>query len=173
MTTNRDDEFTVFVTANRSRLERAARLLTSGDSHEAEDLVQQTLTKLYVRWTRVGHGTGPLTYAYRTLTTTFIDEHRRAWRRHERSGDIPAESAANAVDSDTPAMVLAALATLPPRQRAVVVLRYWLDQSVEQTAQSLDCSEGTVKSQSAKALGSLRSRLTDIYTDTASHGGTS
>ncbi|RNI23203.1 SigE family RNA polymerase sigma factor [Flexivirga caeni] len=173
MTSERDVGFTEFVTANRGRLERAARLLTYGNEQDAEDLVQQALTKLYVHWPRVARGTGPLTYSYRILTTTFIDESRRAWRRHERTGSLPAETGVPAPDADTRATVLAALAAVPPRQRAVIVLRYLLDQSVEQTATLLHCSEGTVKSQSAKALATLRIRLADVHTDTTHHGGTS
>ena len=152
-------DFTEFVIANRPRLFRAARLLTSGDDGHAEDLVQQTLTKLYVRWQKVQRTEEPRHYAYRTLTNTYIDQTRRLWRRRETVALLDSDRPVPPADHATRAVVLSALDGLPPRQRAVVVLRHWLDQDVATTARMLGCSEGTVKSQNAKALAHLRQAL--------------
>ncbi|WP_193610389.1 SigE family RNA polymerase sigma factor [Nocardioides lijunqiniae] len=158
----RDDEFAEFVGAHRSTLVSMGRLLTAGDHAWAEDLVQTSLTKLYVSWARVRRADNPLGYARTTLTHAFVDETRRAYRRRE----LVAEDAHSTVgelqtapDVDLRRDVLTALAGLAPRQRAVVVLRHWLDLDVAETARLLDCTEGTVKSQNAKALAHLRDAL--------------
>ena len=158
-TSDRDAEFVEFVTAQRSALVRMARLLTAGDDDFAEDLVQATLTKLYVHWGRVRRAGNPVGYARTSLTHTFFDEQRRAHRRRETSSETQTEVAALDPDLDLAHTVLAALSALAPRQRAVVVLRHWLDLDVAETARVLSCSTGTVKSQNAKALDRLRTIL--------------
>jgi RNA polymerase sigma-70 factor (sigma-E family) len=163
-TNDRDTEFVEFVTAQRTALVRMARLLTAGDDGLAEDLVQTTLTKLYVHWGRVRRAGNPVGYARTSLTHTFFDEQRRAHRRRETSTDIQVEAAADEPDLDLAHTVLAALASLAPRQRAVVVLRHWLDLDVAETARVLSCSTGTVKSQNAKALDRLRTILEPAIT---------
>lgn len=166
MDMTRDVDFTDFVIASRPRLEGAARLLCPTDHSLAEDLVQQTLTKMYVRWPKLkSRSEGLLSYGYRTLTTTFIDETRRGFRRRESSMDQLPETPNDGPDLEVAALVRSALSQLPPRQRAVVVLRHWLDLPVEQTAAILGCRPGTVKSQSSKALESLRITLDDLYVD--------
>jgi RNA polymerase sigma-70 factor (sigma-E family) len=155
----RDTEFVEFVTAQRTALVRMARLLTAGDDAFAEDLVQTTLTKLYVHWGRVRRAGNPVGYARTSLTHAFFDEQRRAHRRRETPADTQVEIAAPGEDLDLAGTVLAALASLAPRQRAVVVLRHWLDLDVAETARVLGCSTGTVKSQNAKALDRLRTIL--------------
>src|SRR6187551_2573012 len=120
--TQRDTEFTEFVTAQRTPLVRMARLLTAGDDAFAEDLVQTTLTKLYVHWPRVRRAGNPVGYARTSLTHTFVDEQRRAHRRRETPSDVAVESPTVSHDPDLAHTVLDALAGLPPRQRAVVVL---------------------------------------------------
>ncbi|WP_255696493.1 SigE family RNA polymerase sigma factor [Allobranchiibius sp. GilTou73] len=159
-------EFTAFVVAHRGGLMRAAVLLTVGDESAAEDLVQTTLTKLYVRWSAVGAMETPLGYARRTLTNAFIDQTRQGWMRRERTTDaeLPLPPAP-APDLATRAAVLSALAQLPPRQRAVIVLRHWLDQDVETTARMLGCSAGTVKLQTSKALKTLKVSLSAVSDD--------
>ena len=132
-TTDRDAEFTDFVGEQRPRLLRAARLLAAGDEAFAEDLVQTTLTKVYLAWPKVRRADDPLRYAHRMLTNAFIDETRRAFRRKE--------------------------------QRAVVVLRHWLDLDVETTATTLGCTAGTVKSTNSRALAHLRAALTPVTDD--------
>jgi RNA polymerase sigma-70 factor (sigma-E family) len=161
--------FRDYVAADRSRLVRAARLLTAGDEHWAEDLVQTALTRLYVAWPRVSKAHGPGAYARKVLVNAFIDDTRRPWRRRETSAAEPPDAAAAepAVgDLLVDGTVLLALAELPPRQRAVVVLRFLLDLDVQATSRALDCSEGTVKSQTSHALTKLRDRLGEQLTST-------
>src|ERR1044072_9417812 len=124
---DRDSEFVDFVTAQRTALVRMARLLTAGDDALAEDLEQTTLTKLYIHWPRVRRAGNPVGYARTSLTHTFVDEQRRAHRRRETPTDVPRETPGVAHDAALAHTVLDALPGLPPRQRAVVVLRHWLD----------------------------------------------
>ena len=161
----RDTEFIEFVTAQRTALLRMARLLTAGDDAAAEDLVQTTLTRLYVHWSRVRRAGNPVGYARTSLTHAFIDEQRRAYSRRETPTDRHlADQPTHDDDQDLAHTVLAALATLAPRQRAVVVLRHFLDLDVAETARVLGCTTGTVKSQNAKALDRLRSTLEPAIT---------
>ena len=157
--TSRDAEFVDFVTAQRTALVRMARLLTAGDDGLAEDLVQTTLTRLYVHWPRVRRAGNPVGYARTSLTHAFVDEQRRAHRRRERPTEEVRDRAVHDADADLAQTVLDALATLAPRQRAVVVLRHFLDLGVAETARALGCTTGTVKSQNAKALDHLRTVL--------------
>ena len=164
-TTERDTEFTGFVAMQRPRLLRAARLLAAGDGALAEDLVQTTLTKVYLAWPKVRRADDPLRYAHRMLTNAFIDDTRRAYRRKEQSHPEPSEqvvAAAEPPDHAVRDIVLAALAGLAPQQRAVVVLRHWLDLDVETTAQALGCTTGTVKSTNSRALAHLRAALAPL-----------
>jgi RNA polymerase sigma-70 factor (sigma-E family) len=164
-TTERDAEFTGFVAAQRARLLRAARLLAVGDEAFAEDLVQTTLTKVYVAWPKVRRADDPVRYAHRMLTNAFIDETRRAYRGKERPEAEPTEPRTAIGEPDDPTLrdtVLAALAGLAPQQRAVVVLRHWLDLDVQATAQALGCSIGTVKSTNSRALAHLRASLENV-----------
>jgi len=157
-------EFVSFTRAHRHDLLRSAVLLAAGDEAHAEDLVQTTLTRLYLAWPRVRRAASPLAYARRSLAHTFIDEQRRAHRRRETAMSEPftASSADESIDEpdlDLRAVILAALASLGPRQRAVVVLRHWHDLDIAETARILGCSTGTVKSQNSRALQHLRSFL--------------
>jgi RNA polymerase sigma-70 factor (sigma-E family) len=160
----RDAEFEEFVVAQRGALVRMARLLTAGDPSLAEDLVQTTLTKLYVGWPRVRRAGNPVGYARTTLTHAFVDETRRPFRRRETTTDVVPEVTSTGPDDRPRDAVLDALGALPPRQRAVVVLRHWLDLDVAETARLLACSTGTVKSQNAKALDHLRAALAPTIT---------
>lgn len=160
----RSAEFVTFARAHRSDLVRTAALLCAGDEAFAEDVVQSTLTKLYLSWSRVRRADSPLAYARRSLTHAFIDEARRAHRRRETTVAEPVtsltvEPVARQADPELREVVLAALSSLGPRQRAVVVLRHWHDLDVEETARILGCSPGTVKSQNARALAHLRTHL--------------
>ncbi|MFC7495814.1 MULTISPECIES: SigE family RNA polymerase sigma factor [unclassified Nocardioides] len=163
----RSAEFVAFARAHRSDLVRTAALLCAGDEAFAEDVVQTTLTRLYLSWPRVRRADSPLAYARRSLTHVFIDEARRAHRRRESTVADPArtlavEPATGDADPELRDLVLSALASLGPRQRAVVVLRHWHDLDVAQTARVLGCSTGTVKSQNARALAHLRDHLAPI-----------
>lgn len=161
---DRSSEFVDFVRAHRSDLMRTAALLCAGDEAFAEDLVQTTLTKLYLAWSKVRRADRPLAYARTTLTNTFIDECRRAHRRRETlTDDVLAvgDVVETASDSELRSLVLNALRNLGPRQRAVVVLRHWHDLDVYETARILGCTVGTVKSQNARGLANLRAHLSD------------
>jgi RNA polymerase sigma-70 factor (sigma-E family) len=157
MRREREDAFRAYVQDHRAELVRAATLLTSGDTHLAEDLVQVTLTRLYVAWHRVDGRRSPGAYARRILVNAFIDDTRRPLRRRERShGAVPELPAPGAIGFEEREAVHRALADLPPRMRAAVVLRHWLQLDVRETADVLGCSEGTVKSQTASGLERLR-----------------
>lgn len=163
----RSAEFVAFTSAHRADLVRTAVLLCAGDEAYAEDVVQTTLTRLYLAWARVRRADSPLAYARRSLTHVFVDETRRAHRRRERTVSEPIDSlsdeqAAPSGDPELRELVLAALASLGPRQRAVVVLRHWHDLDVAETARVLGCSPGTVKSQNARALAHLRAHLSGL-----------
>ncbi|MEP9364397.1 SigE family RNA polymerase sigma factor [Nocardioides sp. CN2-186] len=160
----RSTEFVAFTRAHRTDLVRTATLLCAGDEAFAEDVVQTTLTRLYLSWSRVRRADSALAYARRSLTHAFIDEARRAHRRRETTLADPAnalavEPATPGSDPELREIVLSALASLGPRQRAVVVLRHWHDLDVAETAKALGCSPGTVKSQNARALAHLRDVL--------------
>jgi RNA polymerase sigma-70 factor (sigma-E family) len=165
---DREAEFREYVLADRTRLMRTALLLTAGDGYTAEDLVQITLTKVYVHWWRIhSEGAGP--YAHRILVNAFLDERRRAGRRPELvSADV--EATPQHAEQADPADLLSvrkALLELAPRQRAVLVLRYFQDLDVATCARILECTEGTVKSQTAKALKRLRTVMSDPTTGRA------
>jgi len=157
----RDADFSEYVVAHRARLVRAARLLSAGDDAAAEDLVQTALTRIYVHWSRVSRADDPVGYGFRVLTNAFLDERRRAHRRREIATGATPEQVGTTADPETRHLVLRALEQLAPRQRAVVVLRHFLQYDVAATAEVLGCAEGTVKSQNAKALAHLRELLGD------------
>jgi RNA polymerase sigma-70 factor (sigma-E family) len=150
----RDHEFTEFVTAARSGLLRVATLLVSGDLAKAEDIVQTALVRLYTSWPKVRRDTVDA-YARRCVVNAAIDERRSLFRRREQ---VWAQVPEVAVDdsADDPTTVLALLATLPPGMRAAVVLRYVEGLSIAETADAMGCTEGNVKSQSARGLDRLR-----------------
>ncbi|MEV4414944.1 SigE family RNA polymerase sigma factor [Catellatospora sp. NPDC049609] len=146
-----------------SRLEgwRRTAYLLSGDWHLADDMVSSALTGLYRHWDRVSRMDNPDAYIRTCLLRAMLNERRRPWRR-ERSFDVLPDRAATTPPPDGVAdreAVVALLAELPARRRAVLVLRYFCDLSVEQTAAELGCSAGTVKSQTSRALEALRARL--------------
>ncbi|MCW2601672.1 MAG: putative polymerase ECF-subfamily sigma factor [Frankiales bacterium] len=157
MRTSREEQFRAYVVRSRASLVRTATLLTAGDSHLAEDLVQTALTKLYVAWPRIRLPDGPDGYVRRILVNALIDERRRPFRQRETShADVP-----DYAPSEPPHFqaLLSALAGLPPGMRAAVVLRHVHDLSVADTARTLGCSEGNVKSQTARGLEQLRASL--------------
>ena len=158
-----DVEFAAFVLGAQRRLRRVAYLVC-GDWHRAEDIVQTALAQVYARWDRIRREDGPEGYAHRAVVNAAIDERRRPWRR-ERATDVLPDRAAPIDDAGVTPVVLEALATLPKRQRAVVVLRYVEDLDVEATAALLGISTGTVKSQASTGLASLRAHLTGVPAD--------
>jgi RNA polymerase sigma-70 factor (sigma-E family) len=151
------EEFYAFVATRMDRWRRCAYLLCQ-DWHVADDLVSITLTKLYRSWSKVSGATNRDAYAQRVLTRSWLDERRRTWRRWERLQDEVPEHPHVTPDMVGERQALAdLLRSLGPRQRAVLVLRFYLDCSVEDTAKALGLTESTVKSQSSRALDTLRS----------------
>jgi RNA polymerase sigma-70 factor (sigma-E family) len=161
-----DAEFSEFVAARSPHLYRSAYLLTASP-HAAEDLVQSALAKAYASWWRVRTAHDPVAYVHGVLTKTFLSERRR-----RSSGELPvSETPDHSTHDPDPAdrlALLAALAELGKVDRAVIVLRYWEDRSVAQTAAELGLSEAAVKNRSLRALASLRSQL--IATTSHSNG---
>ncbi|HZX37785.1 MAG TPA: SigE family RNA polymerase sigma factor [Streptomyces sp.] len=154
------ESFEAFARAHQRRLYRTAYLLC-GDPETARDLTQTTLAKLFQHWRRASAADHIEAYARTVLTRTYLAERRRRLRdllAHSRPGPRPAPEHA-----DLRVTLLTALAGLPPRARAMVVLRYWEDQSVESVAELLNCSESTVKSQCSRSLAKLRAQLGEAH----------
>ncbi|MEV6826273.1 SigE family RNA polymerase sigma factor [Amycolatopsis sp. NPDC051102] len=152
-----DAGFTEYVTARAAWLRKVAYLLC-GDWHRADDLVQSAITRLYANWSRAARADNVDGYVRRTLVNTFLAEQRTSWWRRVDlggAGDVPVPRA----DVELALDLRAALDRLPARQRATVVLRYFCDLPVADTARALGCSEGTVKSQTARAVDALRELL--------------
>ncbi|MFT4286718.1 SigE family RNA polymerase sigma factor [Nocardioides sp.] len=154
-----DSEFAGFVAARSGQLYRSAYLLTTS-SHAAEDLVQVALAKAYAAWPRVRTATDPVAYVHGVLIKAFLSERRR-----RSSSEVPLAATPDApvLDADpTERLALvAALRELAPLDRAVVVLRFWEDRSVADTAHDLDLTEAAVKNRCLRALRQLRGLLTD------------
>ncbi|MGC0421840.1 SigE family RNA polymerase sigma factor [Embleya sp. AB8] len=154
-------DFRTFVESRWSGLVRTAYLLT-GDHGIAEDVAQSTLTKAYVNWRRVQRADNPDAYVRRVLVNTNTERFRkRRVAEHLVAEQLGAEPPQHPdldpyLRVDERQMLRTALADLPARQRAVVVLRYWDDLSELEVARTLGCSLGTVKSQAAKGLKRLR-----------------
>ena len=153
------EPFPDFVSRRQESLLRLAFLLT-GDRGHAEDLVQTALMKTYRHWERVTRRGDPSAYVRRALVTTHTSWRRRAWHREQPTGrlpELPATAPADPLDASEE--LRRALAALPPRMRATVVLRYYEDLSELQTAQVMSCSESTVNTQTARGLARLRGAL--------------
>jgi RNA polymerase sigma-70 factor (sigma-E family) len=152
--------FRDYVAARMEGLRRTAYLLCR-DWHTADDLVAITIGKLYRHWHRVARAEHLDAYVRRILVRSWLDEKRRPWRREEPTGELPDRPAAADPTVVERAGLLDLLAVLPPRRRAAVVLRLYCDLSVEETAEILGCSTGTVKSQTARGLDTLRARIAE------------
>jgi RNA polymerase sigma-70 factor (sigma-E family) len=161
-----DSDFSAYAAARLGILRRSAYLLC-GDWHKAEDLTQTTLVKLYVAWSRVRRAESVDAYARAVLARVFLDDGRRRWRGERPTGDLPDTAVPDPSGASSQRLDLVrALARLPTRMRAVIVLRCWDDLSIAETARALDCSEGTVKSQTSRGLALLR-QLLEVPTATA------
>jgi len=158
LTSRRDAEFTEFVAARMTALRRFAYLL-SQDWHRADDLVQAAITKLYANWHRASVMDHTEAYVRTILVREYLSERRSGWARRVSLDGVVPEPAAVQPDRDATLDMNAALAGLPPRQRATIVLRFYCDLTVDQVAHVLGCTPGTVKSQTAKGLGTLRQAL--------------
>jgi RNA polymerase sigma-70 factor (sigma-E family) len=158
-------EYLEYVAAKSPWLRRVAFLLCQ-DWHRADDLVQTAITKLYVNWSKAAKVEHLDAYARMTLVNSYLAEQRTTWwRRVLPRGDPDTRTAAEAAaaaasapgsDLDMSLDLRAALAALPPGQRTTLVLRFYCDLSVQQTAELMSCSTGTVKSQTSRGLEALR-----------------
>jgi RNA polymerase sigma-70 factor (sigma-E family) len=147
-------DFEAYVAARSTALWRSAYLLT-GDPHRAEDLLQTALLKVWRRWDRIERREAVESYVRAALVSTYTDWWRRRWNGEVPTGELPETPAATA-SPEVRRDVLTALALLPRGQRAVVVLRFFDDLSEARTAAVLGVSVGTVKSQTSRALATLR-----------------
>ncbi|REE96994.1 SigE family RNA polymerase sigma factor [Thermomonospora umbrina] len=164
-----DEEYMEFASARSGHLFRTAWLLT-GDWHLAEDLVQETLAKVYRSWRRVRQAESPAAYSEAMLVRTFLSFRRRRSASERPTGAVPerAEAADPIGGAALRVTLLNGLAQLPPKDRAVLVLRYWEDRSVAETAAALHLSAGAVRNRSMRALERLRDLLGDRFLDVTS-----
>ena len=156
----REEDFREFVEHRSKALLRTAYLL-AGDWATAEDLLQIALTKTFLAWKRLGHIEAVEPYARRVLVNTATSWWRRRWHGERPTEVLPETAAADHLDESLERDAMwRHVRALPNRQRAVLVLRYYEDQSEAETARLLGVSVGTVKSQTSRALATLRERLT-------------
>jgi len=165
-----DQEFDAYFRARRDAVRRTAYLLC-GDWHRADDHAQAAFVALHRHWRRIRDRDALDAWMRKTLVRTVVDESRRPWRR-ERSTEDPVVTTAVADRAEGPAdsivtrhVLVDGLRVVPPRQRAVLVLRFLEGLDVAATAEVLGCSEGTVKSQTAHGLAALRAALGDALDD--------
>ncbi|WP_327030926.1 SigE family RNA polymerase sigma factor [Micromonospora sp. NBC_01740] len=157
-----EESFRAYVSGRIAALSRAAWLLT-GDQHQAEDLVQLTLVRVARHWERVSAAGDPEPYVRRTMYTQHVSLWRRRWRDVDLRADPPEQAMPDGTASVARAMVVrAALGRLAPRQRAVLVLRFFEDLTEAETADALGCSVSTVKSQTRDALARLRAHAPEL-----------
>jgi len=164
--------FVEFAEANQTALRRTAYLLC-GDWHLAEDLAQTALEKLYVAWPQLERQEHPEAYAKRVLINAFLDGRRRKSSGEVTGIDADALARTPAPARDDPELRLTlvdALHTLEPRDRALLVLRYWEDLSVEETARRLDMGVSAVKTAAMRALARLRERAPELAREAAAEG---
>jgi RNA polymerase sigma-70 factor (sigma-E family) len=156
-------EFDEFVLARQQKLLRTAFLLC-GDWHLAEDLTQNALAKVYVAWARIQRVGSVDAYVHRILFRTYIDTYRRRRKQEILSAAVP-DVAGVEPESEVRMALLTALGRITPRYRAVLILRFWEDWSVGDTADALGISTGTVKSHTHRGLEQLRSVLGEQVLD--------
>jgi RNA polymerase sigma-70 factor (sigma-E family) len=160
-----EQEFDAYFRARRDAVRRTAYLLC-GDWHRADDHAQAAFVALHRHWRRIRDRDALDAWMRRTLVRAVVDESRRPWRRErstEVSPEVVAEGPADGVV--TRHVLVDGLRAVPPRQRAVLVLRFLEGLDVAATAEVLGCSAGTVKSQTAHGLGALRAALGDALDD--------
>ncbi|HWS39288.1 MAG TPA: SigE family RNA polymerase sigma factor [Actinoplanes sp.] len=155
-----DDEYTEYVTARLPALRRLAYLLT-GDGHRADDLVQQTITTLYVKWSRARAADHVDAYVRQMLVRTYVDERRLAWSKVRLLWETPEPVPITDNGMEERELVRAALSRVSRRQQAVLVLRFYYDLPVDEVATVLGCSPGTVKTQTSRGLAAMRRLLGD------------
>ena len=155
MRKSEEDDFGAFVASRMDRWRRTAYLF-SHDWHTADDIVSITVGRLYRHWHKVSQARNPDAYAQRVLTHSWLDECRRPWAREQSQAELPETPwlpTDQVVDRESLARLLESLA---PRQRTVLVLRFYLGYTLDETAELLGVSVGTVKSQSSRGLETLR-----------------
>ncbi|GHF56676.1 RNA polymerase sigma-70 factor (sigma-E family) [Amycolatopsis bartoniae] len=161
MDEHEEQEFAEYFAARRDSVRRTAYLLC-GDWHRADDLAQTAFVALHRRWRRIRDRGALDAYVRRTLVRASIDESRQPWRREQQVERLPEpEPVGERLDEQVAlrADLLAGLREVPPKQRAVLVLRYFEGLDVAGVAKALGCSEGNVKSQTARGLAHLRVAL--------------
>jgi RNA polymerase sigma-70 factor (sigma-E family) len=159
MRASRIEEYREFAANRAAHLYRSACLLTSGDTHLAEDLVQETLGKMYMLWGRVSRIDNPAGYAQTVLVRAFLTHRRRRSASERPVGELPDSALLSGDDPELRLALLGALDRLSPKDRAVVVLRYWEDRSIEETADAMNVSSAAVRTRSVRALTKLREQL--------------
>lgn len=162
-----EQEFAEYFVARRDAVRRTAYMLC-GDWHRADDLAQTAFVALHRRWRKIRDHGALDAYVRRTVVRAAIDESRRPWRRERQTETLPEVTDQRARVDDqvaTRSALLDGLKEVPPRQRAVLVLRFLEGLDVAATAAALKCSEGTVKSQTARGLDALRGVLGDALDD--------
>jgi RNA polymerase sigma-70 factor (sigma-E family) len=158
----REAEYTEYVQARLGWLRRTAYLLCQ-DWQRADDLVQQAITQLYTHWGRARAAASLDAYTRTILVRTFLAERRTSWARRVTLPGGYEDGPVQVHDHDALLDVRAALNSLPPRQRATVVLRFYCDLPVDEAAEVLGVTPGTVKSQTAKGLAALRAALSPAH----------
>ncbi|GAA1039853.1 SigE family RNA polymerase sigma factor [Virgisporangium ochraceum] len=153
-------QFREYFVARRDTVRRTAYMLC-GDWHWADDLTQSAFMRLAVNWRKVRDRQALDAFVRTCLMRAYFSDLRKVWRRRERSVADPPDLAVAGEGTDDRAAFLSALRRLPPRQRAVLVCRYYQDLDVAATAQTLGCSPGTVRSQAARGLAKLRDLLAE------------
>jgi RNA polymerase sigma-70 factor (sigma-E family) len=157
---DRDAEFTAYLSARQPSLLRTAYLLT-GDRHQAEDILQTSLAKLYLAWHKVNDRSSVDAYVRRIMVNENNSLWRRGWKKREYAAEQLPEGDPHhdQYDEGLSAALWDVVQSLPPKARAVVVLRYYEQMTEAETADVLGISVGTVKSQCSRALASLRERV--------------
>ncbi|MET9604026.1 SigE family RNA polymerase sigma factor [Streptomyces sp. NPDC006512] len=172
MRQGRRDGFREFAAGRSGHLYRSACLLASGDTHLAEDLVQETLGRMYLLWGRISRIDNPAAYAQTVLVRAFLTHQRRRSAGERPLGEFPEPGGHQAAGAGDPLLrltLLEALGRLAPKDRAVLVLRYWEDRSVEETADAMSVSSAAVRTRSSRALARLREQLGGSLAEFASH----
>ncbi|EXG79465.1 SigE family RNA polymerase sigma factor [Cryptosporangium arvum] len=166
-----DEEYHEYVRSALPVLRRLAYVLCQ-DGHRADDLVQNALVKLYLAWDKARRAENRNAYARTVLVRVFLSERRANWARRVVLVDrLPEQASVPGPDPAATLALRAALATLPPKQRAALVLRYYADLSVDETAEALGCPANTVKSHTARGIAALRRVLPEEVAATQDWSG--
>lgn len=169
MRTAQTQAYLEFARARTGPLYRSACLLTGGDTHLAEDLVQDTLGRMYLAWGRSARLGNPAAYAQTVLVRAFLTHQRRRSSSERPIADPPDRPAGPTGDTTLRVTLLTALSRLTPKDRAVLVLRYWEDRSIEESAAALDTTPAALRTRCTRALNHLRTELGDTLPDLTPH----